>query len=530
MIRNIRLFIVAIALSLGAVAATSCEDNSEPTGATSAIILDSEASLTVASTGLESEILYHIKDAKEGVSLTAKPDAEWVTIFSTAHEGKVLFSVAPNTTSESRQATITLQYGSAKQYVRLRQNGAGQDNPEFTITSDSEIAIDRNNHVVDVEYHIDFATPSGYIYAFADAEWVYAFDTAEEGVIHISVYPNYTTESRTATITVGYEHVRKTVTLVQSAEGERYFTASILHGIYYGDQFSPGVGNYWFFFTDLGFDELGRYQPNGTYYRVDAYGPMATIEDGKVVIPEGRYSFDSSNSGAEWTFSAEYASFMYLDSTGNNNVELLPERGTLIVEKERISIEWVIAGEPHTAVYEGVPEIVDESATQVVYSTLTDDYEATLDDHYMLYASEGDYYDYGYQNWMFVIKPNDDVGDCFQFDIIAHPTVEEGFVGVYTASDYLAPMSFIPGWIGGRLEGSWYFTVDQEQVAPFRTGEMSVEQSSDGLFTIEISATDDRGHLITASWSGVGEEYSPEATSLVMFNVATGANTRADRK
>ena len=172
MIRNIRLFIVAIALSLGAVAATSCEENSEPTGATSAIILDSEASLTVASTGLESEILYHIKDAKEGVSLTAKPDAEWVTIFSTAHEGKVLFAVAPNTTSESRQATITLQYGSAKQYVRLRQNGAGQDNPEFTITSDSEIAIDRNNHVVDVEYHIDFATPSGYIYAFADAEWV----------------------------------------------------------------------------------------------------------------------------------------------------------------------------------------------------------------------------------------------------------------------------------------------------------------------------------------------------------------------
>lgn len=532
MIRNIRLFVVATVALIATFGATSCEDNTEPQGASAAIILDSEASLVVASTGLESAIIYHIKNPKEGVNITAKPDADWVTIFSTAHAGKVLFAVAPNATSESRQATITLQYDSAKQYVRIRQNGAGQDQPEFTITSDSEVALDRNNHTVDVEYRIDLATQDGYIYAFADAEWVYACDTAEEGVVHVKVRPNYTTESRTATVTIGYEHVRKTVSIEQSAEGERRFTADILHGIYYGDQITAGVGNYWFFLTDEGFDELGRYKPYGTYYRVDAYGPMATVVDGKVVIPEGSYTFDTANSFSEWTFSAEYASFMYLDSTGQNSVELLPERGTLVVEKDRLYIEWNIAGEQHTVIYEGTPEIADESATQLVYSTLDADYEATLDDHYMLYANYGDYYNYGYQNWIFVIKPNDDTGDCFQFDIIAHPTIDEGFVGTFTASDTLAPMSFIPGWVGGHLEGSWYFTVDQERVAPFRTGEVSVSQDSEGVYTIDISATDDRGYLVTASWSGVGEDATPapETASLVMLNVATSVQPRADRK
>lgn len=483
-------------------------------------MLTSEGVVQVPSIGYEGEITYEIKNSVEGVALEAQPDVEWLSIFSTAQEGKVLFAAEVNTTAESRTGIITLTYGAAEAYVRITQNAYGKDLPELVITSDTEMSVDRNNQIVDIYYNITMPTLNGYIYAFTDVDWAAVSDTSVEGIISVSLRPNYGAESRTATITVGYEHVRHDVTIVQSVEGERLFTASMLHGVYYGEQFSPGLGNYWFFFTDEGFDEMGRYKPCGTYYRIDAYGPLATVENGTVRIPEGRYTLDTSNSKAEWTFTAEYATFMATDDKANTLIEKQPTAGTLIVESDRISIEWAIDGESHTAIYYGEPVIPDESATQIVYSTLTDDYTLTLDDHYMLYCCYGDYYEYGYQNWMFVIKPNDNEGDCLQFDVIAHPSYDEGIVAHYVGSDYLAPQSFIPGWLSGSFEGSWYFTVDQTQVAPFRKGDVVVTRSDDGIFTVDVDVTDDLGHRIAATWSGVGEEVQPDASSLVLLSAA----------
>ncbi len=165
----------------------------------------------------------------------------------------------------------------------------------------------------------------------------------------------------------------------------------------------------------------------------------------------------------------------------------------------------------------GAAVLPDESASQIVYSTLTDDYQATLDDHTLYYANFGDYYDYGRLNWLLVIEPNDGSGDCFQIDVItADADAESGIAGDYTGSDVLAPSSFIPGWIsGGYRESSWYYTADGTQQAPFRKGEVKITDNGDGTMGVTIDVTDDLKNRITASWSGTAIEVEPEMQSAV---------------
>ena len=159
--------------------------------------------------------------------------------------------------------------------------------------------------------------------------------------------------------------------------------------------------------------------------------------------------------------------------------------------------------------YQGNTTIFDEQASVKVYSTLDGDYEADLSDHKMIYECYGDEYDFGYYNWMLVILPNDNEGDCFQFDFITqYKDKESGFFGDYVASDYLAQNSFIPGWTNNvELLCSWYFTADQSEMAPFRSGTMSIKDNGDGTVTVDIDVKDDLRNNITATWTGVPKEY-----------------------
>lgn len=503
---------------LGLVAITSCEGGKEDIPAEApVIILDGEATLTITSRENELELGYTIKNPVEGVELEASSDASWLSIFSTSTEGKVLLMAQANDDTRSRTATVTLQYATTKSYVRITQNAFGADIPRLTLTTEDSVVVDRNNRTFEIGYRVDLPTAEGYIYAFADQSWVSGFDTFTEGVVKVTVDPNYSGAERTAIVTVGYTHLRFEVALKQTAEGEVDFSAKILHGYYYGDQFSPGVGNYYLFLTDKGFNEMGSNMPNATFYRVDAYGPMRELENGYVTIPEGRYTFDTQNSYKEWTFSAELSCLYTSDKYGAGSEPKVPTEGEMVVESDRITLRMVINGETHTATYEGAPVLPDESASQMVYTTLSDDYQATLDDHTLYYANFGDYYDYGRLNWLLVIEPNDGSGDCFQIDVItASADAESGFAGDYTGSDVLAPSSFIPGWIsGGYRESSWYYTADGTQQAPFRKGEVKITDNGDGTMGVTIDVTDDLKNRITASWSGTAIEVEPEIQSAV---------------
>lgn len=488
-----------LVVALVALVAVACENNSSELGG--ALNISSSTNVTVGKYATEFMIDYTADKVAE-VTLSS----EWLRVGK--HEaGKITVQVEENTTGGTRMAAVTLAVGSERATVVVNQLGVAEE-PTITLTTGETIDVERTGCKVAIEYTIENSNPVDYVFVKSDASWIYSMDTQTEGKVVLGVATNTTGKSRETVVTVGYGSSTATTTLRQAGDGEILFEAPILSGEYLGDALTPGVGNYWFFLTDRGFDSESHSLPNTTYYRIDAYGPVSTDVD-YIKIPKGTYTYDPEDTYAEWTFTAEYSGFWVTDEDARRG-DISPfEEGTLVVEEGKVTLTVKIDGETHTVVYSGNATLADSRGDVTVYSTLDGDYEADLSDHYMVYACEGDYYDFGYYNWMFIIAPNSGSGDCFQFDIITgYSDKESGFCGDYTASDYLATWSFIPGWTNmSQLLCSWFFTADQSELAPFRDGKMSVKDNGDGTLTVDIEAFDDRHNKITGRWTGVPQEY-----------------------
>jgi len=490
----------------GLFAFVGCESEE---GVGGGLTITSPTEVTIGKYATEFMIEYTAENEAE-VTLSS----EWLRvskhntgIVDGATKGKITVQVEDNETGGTRMAAVTLSVGTQRTTVVVNQLGVAEE-ATITITSGDTIDVKRAGSKAVIEYTLVGKNPVDYVYVKSDADWIYSMDTMDDGKIELGVATNTTGKTRETVVTIGYGTATATTTLRQAGDGEMVFEAPILYGEYLGDALTPGVGNYWFFITDRGFSSEGSSLPNATYYRIDAYGPISTDVD-YIKIPKGTYTYDTENTYAEWTFTAEYSGFWVTDKDGRRG-DIAPfEEGTLVVEDGKITLTVKVNGETHTAIYEGNATLSDSRGEVTVYSTLDGDYEADLSDHYMIYACEGDYYDFGYYNWMFIIAPNSGVGDCFQLDIITgYNDKESGFCGDYTASDYLATWSFIPGWTNmSQLLCSWYFTVDQNELAPFRKGNMSVKDNGDGTVTVDIEAYDDLRNKITGTWTGVPEEY-----------------------
>ena len=142
------------------------------------------------------------------------------------------------------------------------------------------------------------------------------------------------------------------------------FAAIYLQGDYYGDEYSPGVGNYFFYLSDLGIDESGGAYAGGTYYRVDLYGPMFEGE-GELSLPVGTYTFDANDTMAEWTIGNYYSSYIVFDengycTTGETGAPFTA--ATLVVTETGVTLTATIDGKEHTVTYEGKGDFVDYTA------------------------------------------------------------------------------------------------------------------------------------------------------------------------
>lgn len=428
---------------------------------------------------------------------------EWIRVSNHKTSGRVVIDCEINNTGGTRMAAVTLSYGTSSSTVVLNQS-AEATTPIITSLSGDTIELGRCGCKASIEYSLQNSNPVDLVYATTTAKWIYSIDTQTKGVVNLGVATNTTGESRSTVVTVGYGIASFDITLTQAGDGAIEFNATNLSGEYLGDALTPGAGNYWFILSDRGFDEEGKSLPNTTYYRIDAYGDVYDGSDNMVPIAPGTYTFDPENTYASGTFTAEYSGFWVTNEEARRG-DIAPfESGTLIVEADKITLEVVVDGQTHKVYYKGNTSIYDEQGSVVVYSTLDGDYEADLSNHSMIYECYGDYYEFGSYNWMFIITPNNGVGDCFQFDIITeYNDKESGFCGDYVASDYLAKNSFIPGWTNGvQLLCSWYFTADQSEMAPFRGGTMSVKDNGDGTVTVNINVTDDLRNTITATWTG----------------------------
>ena len=491
------LLLVAIVAMFG----VACESGNN--GGNAAITITTPTEVTVGKYAEEFAVEYTTTD--NGMA-EVRNTAEWLRI-SNHQAGSFTVEVANNETEGTRMAAITLSYGEERATLVVTQLNEAME-ATLTITSPETIEIARMGTKVTVDYTLEGRNPVDYVFVKTSADWIYSMDTNTNGKVELGVASNMSGKARETKVTIGYGKTEASILLHQAGDGEIIFNAPIVTGQYLGDALTPGVGNYWFFMTDRGFNNEGDSLPNTTYYRLDVYGPISLQSD-NFSIPNGTYTYDPEDTYNEWTFTAEYSGFWVTDANGRRDKINAFDEGTLTVEDNKLTLEVKVNGVKHTAIYEGRVALTDGRGDVKVYSTLTEDYTADLSDHYLLYDCYGDYYDFGAYNWMILIAPNSGEGDCIQLDFITGYNNEEGgFFGDYVASDYLAKWSFIPGWSNQQqLNCSWYFTVDQNSVAPFRGGTMSIKDNGDGTMTVEFNVTDDRRNTITGSWTGVGERY-----------------------
>lgn len=295
-------------------------------------------------------------------------------------------------------------------------------------------------------------------------------------------------------------------------------SARYLDGEYYGDHFSPGVGNYYIHLSTRGFKDSGNALPNATYYRLDIYGKLYEGDNNSSVpLPEGTYHLDNDNTGAAGTFSAEKSKRLESNNIGYFHTISDFEEGELTIANDKITLKVKIDDREYIVTYAGDTLIndcrsqLDDDVPEGV-STLTEDRVVALDEHQLLYAFYGDYYGNRLHNWIILLWPYDRKGEHIQFDIMTRYDGNATYTGEFTAGDMQTPYSFIRGNIvsdedGQYMEGSWYYTEDSTEIAPFVDGSLSIVENADATMTVTFNVKDDRGNTISGTWSGMPEEY-----------------------
>ena len=295
---------------------------------------------------------------------------------------------------------------------------------------------------------------------------------------------------------------------------------------YYGDQYSPGVAdNFYFFLSDKGFDADGWELPNATYYRFDLFSNIVNPEEG-LAIPYGTYTIDNGSS-EPFTIGAQYSAYYIMDSEGwDYAVSSAITSGTVTISEDGVVADLMIAGAHHVVTFSGDILVTDASSGggeggggEDPYSTLWEDYRCNFDDHTLYYAYYSDYYEVGYMNWTFAVMPNDGEGDFVQFDVLAGADSTTNFFGEYAINDSFEAYTSYTGYIDwdGYMVGAWYYTEDGYTMAPFVDGTMSVVDNGDGTVTVEFDVYDDCDNNITGSWTGAmlsADELSTRAAEI----------------
>ena len=302
------------------------------------------------------------------------------------------------------------------------------------------------------------------------------------------------------------------------------FTANYAYAMYYGDMYSPGVSdNYYFFLSDLGVDADGYDLANGTYYRFDIYAPITADR----TITPGTYTIDVNDSMDPGTVGAFYSAYYKCNSYGDDYDALDWLDGGFITFNEDGSIyaevRMMQSGQTHKVSFQG--DIVIYDGTEGgeggeggggdygdVVSTLTGSHIVTLDHHTLVYEAYGDYYEVGLQNWTFMIAPNDGEGEYVQFDILAGADSTD-FAGTYTISDSFDSYTSLPGEIsGGYMNGSWLYSSDNYTMAPFVDGTLYIANNNNGTYAVSFGLLDDAGNYVEGSWTGEVLDYGTMST------------------
>ena len=174
-------------------------------------------------------------------------------------------------------------------------------------------------------------------------------------------------EPRVGVVTVSYDKSSFTVTITQKlseAPTNEQITAAYLQGKYYGVQ--QGLYNYYLAFSDLGLDSNDKYSvPNAHYYFVDLYLDVEPTDMTNIVVPNGVYEFDITNSGFANTFTDSFSWYQINNEQGyalpENQIHF--EVGKLTVEDGKVTLEVRMQinymQKTHVVTYEGAYSLID---------------------------------------------------------------------------------------------------------------------------------------------------------------------------
>ena len=242
---------------------------------------------------------------------------------------------------------------------------------QIKLTTDAAITINSGSTMGFIKYEILEQIEGAEVKAEADVDWIGNFDYSSQGKIGYSVQANPTAEPRVGVITVSYDKSSFTVTITQKlseAPTNEKITAAYLQGKYYGNYIGlpAGLYNYYLAFSDLGLDANNMYSvPNAHYYFVDLFLDVEPTDMNNIVVPNGVYEFDISNSGFANTFTDSASWYQVNDDKGFAvpGYQTHYEKGKLSVEDNKVTLEVTMQldymQKNHTVVYEGSHSLID---------------------------------------------------------------------------------------------------------------------------------------------------------------------------
>lgn len=395
-------------------------------------------------------------------------------IFSLLAVASLLF-VACETVSEEYTSSIRL----SKSVVEFGKAG-GTQSVAFTIEN----------------------SKGGSVTAEDNADWVDAVVDFNAEVI-ITVDAN-TGDAREATVTVNYEHAKAVeITVKQKSADSRdfdvEFEANRFEGIYFGTDYSS-TPNYYVILSDRGAMSNGTSRSSATYYYLDMYHRTSANSENPV-LPNGEYSYDTSNSYANLTISEENSWYCVTNESGENAVAKSFKSVTATVSNNNFeAIIEFSSGELHKVTFSG--ELV--TLINFYSSTFTGDVEFSVDGATITASLYGDSYEVGQQNWFIEAKKGNEV---FMVEVFNSSTEKcDGLYQMLVSDSTNYANTYIPGMVNNGLIGTWYATVTNGKIsgdswAPMTEGVIRLATSGSTL-TIEYGCKDDAGNSITGSVSG----------------------------
>ena len=338
--------------------------------------------------------------------------------------------------------------------------------------------------------------------------------------------------------TVTYNHAPK---IYVGHGNDVEFTAQYAYGSYYGDMYTPGsADNYFFYLSDLGLNEYGNDCEGGTYYRFDIYAPIT--ED--MTITPGTYVIDLNDTLAVGTVSAYYTQY-YRWGAGDYDVVDWAYSGFITFNEDGsiyAEVKMTDTSITHKISYQGDIVIKDETGGSgegggnngEPISNLTGNHTCAFDNYTLIYMNNGDFYYNGLNNWTMYFMSNTGQGETLSFDILTDADSTD-IVGTYTVNNSYEAYTARSGALADDvMVGSWMYTNDHSIMAPFADGTLHVSKNDDGSYTVSLALLDDAGNYIDGTWTGTamsfGGSSAPKPSNIFASNIAPIAKERIEAK